>query len=39
MSLPYRQPPRPVSTTRTTLPIFLAVAAAWVGSMMALFHH
>lgn len=37
VSLPYRAPARPTSTSRSTLPLFLTVAAVWVSGMLALF--
>lgn len=37
MSLPYRHPSRPVNSSRTTVPLFVAAAGLWVGSMLMLF--
>ena len=37
MFLPHRAPARPAGTSRTSLPLFVTVAAVWIGGMLALF--
>ncbi len=37
MSVNHLAPSRPAGTSRTALPLFVAVAAVWIGGMLALF--